>query len=277
MKKIIALLLCTALLLPLLGCGGTKTGSGSNDLWAEGSPETSAMFLYSYDKDGGRARITFNQKDEHAILDRLSAVKATPVTDWTADKVSLPVYGIEIGSMDGPGISAAWSNGYLIMRDGSVYKFDFDFSALGTDYEWEPSHDITSMSGMPCGRLLSEGPDGWIAPHLAPVDPLTPPEGISMALKEQTKDTLTVELTNSSSAEWCYGEYFSLNVHLNGVWYDVPVLDDKNYAFTDIGILLFAGESHEKTYSLSMFGDLPEGRYRLVVFGLSAEFTIPQA
>ena len=274
MKKAIAALLCAALLLPLFGCGGK---ADKNDLWAEASPETSAMFLYSYDKDGGRARITFNQKDEHAILDRLSAVKAIPVTGWTPDKVSIPVYGIEIGSAEGFGISAAWSNGYLIQRDGSVYEFDFDFSALGTDYEWEPSHDVHSMSAMPCGRLLSEGSDSWIAPHLAPVEPLTPPEGISMTLKEQTADSLTVELANTGSTEWCYGEYFSLNVLLDGVWYDVPVLDDKNYGFNDIGIILPARESHQKTYDLFMYGTLPAGDYRLVVFGLSAEFSIPKA
>lgn len=277
MKKIIAFLLCTTLLLSLLGCGGAKNGSGSNDLWAEGSPETSAMFLYTFDKDDGRALITFNQADEHDILDRLSAVNAIPVTDWTAEKVKLPVYGIEIGTMDGTGIVAAWSNGYLILRDGSVYEFDFDFAALKADYEWEFSRDIHSLSAMPCGRLLSQGPDGWIAPHMTPVEPLTPPEGISMVLKEQTADSLTVELTNGSNVEWCYGEHFSLNVLLDGVWYDVPVLDDKNYAFIDIGILLGAGESHEKTYNLSMYGTLPEGRYRLVVFGLSVEFTSPKA
>ena len=277
MRKTIATLLCVALLLSLLGCGGAKAGSGSNDLWTEGSPETSAMFLYTFEKEGAGAHITFNQADEHDILERLSAVKATPVTDWTAKKVKLPVYGIEIGTMEGPGISCAWSNGYLIMRDGSVYEFDFDFSALKTDYQWELSHEIHSLSAMPCGRLLSEGSDGWIAPHLAAVDSLTPPEGISMVLKEQTADTLTVELTNNSTAEWCYGEYFSLNVLLDGVWYDVPVLDDKNYAFTDIGILLPAGESHEKSYNLSMYGTLPKGPYRLVVFGMSAEFSIPKA
>ena len=274
MKKFIPLLLCAVLLLPLLACGRQSAG---NDLWTEGSPETSAMFLYSFDKDGGRARITFNQKDEQDILDRLTAVKATPVTDWTTDKIKLPVYGIEIGTMDGTGISAAWSDGYLIVRDGSVYEFDFDFSALETDYQWETSHDITSLSAMPCGRLLSEGPDGWIAPHMVPMEPLTSPDGISMTLKEQTADTITVELTNNTDTDWCYGKHFSLNVLLDGEWYDVPVLDDKNYAFIDIGIILPAGEHHGESYNLSMYGTLPEGSYRLVVQGVSAEFSIPKA
>ena len=273
MKKSLAILLCALLLLPLFGCG-SKTGS--NDLWAEASPETSAMHLYSFDKDGSTVGTTFDQTDEHTILKQLSAVDATPVTGWTADKVKLPVYGIEIGSKDGWGILAAWSNGYLILRDGSVYEFDFDFSTLEKDYEWEPwNHSITSLSAMPCGRLLSEGPDGWIAEHLSPADALTPPEGITIDLNEQASEKVTVKLTNHGDTEWMYGEYFSLQVLLDGVWYNVPVLDDKNYGFTDIGYILPAGKTQVESYPLGSYGTLPEGTYRLVMYGLSVEFSLP--
>ena len=278
MKKMLSILLCITSLLTLFGCGRTAGNPGENHLWDEASPETSAMFLYVFDKEVGRVFITFNQTDEHAILDRLSAVDATPAADWTAEKVTLPVYGIEIGSMDGPGISAAWSNGYLILRDGSAYEFDFDFSALENDYKWEQENRVMeSLSAMPCGRLLSEGPNGWLSDRLFPVGHLTPPEGISMVLKEQTADRLTVELTNHSAADWMFGEYFSLHVLLDGVWYEVPVLDDKNYAFTDIGIILPAGDSMEKSYPLGAYGDLPEGTYRLAAFGMSVEFDFPKA
>ena len=275
MKKAIAALLCVILILPLFGCGNR---AGSSDLWGEASPSTSALLLYSYDIKGGRVSITFDQTDEQAILDRLSAVKATPATNWTAKQVKLPVYGIEIGSADGQGVRAAWSNGYLIMRDGSVYEFDFDFSALEKDYKWENwDRVITSLSDMPCGRLLSEGPKGWISTHMSPSANKSAPANISMTVTGQTADALTVELTNNGSTEWLYGEYFSLNVLLDDVWYDVPVLDDKNYGFTSIGIVLQAGESHEQTYGLSIYGTLPAGDYRLVVEGLSAEFSIPKA
>ena len=271
MKKALAMLLCAVLILPLFGCGM----SGGNDLWNEASPGTSAMHFYVFDEEGGYGSITFDQTDEGKILDRLSAVDANPVSDWTAEKVTLPVYGIEIGTKDGMGIRAAWSNGYLLLRDGSVYEYDFDFSALESDYKWEYSHAPVSLSAMPCGRLLSEGPGGWIADHLSPAEELTPPEGISMVLKAQTADKLTVSLTNHGDTEWCYGEYFSLQVLQDGAWYNVPVLDDKNYMFTDIGIILPAGESMEKSYSLSSYGTLPEGTYRLVVEGMSVEFTLP--
>ena len=278
MKKILALLLCAVLLLPLFGCGSKTAGtSGKNNLWNEASPETSAMQLFAFDKTDGRSMITFNQADEHAILDRLSAVDAIPVTDWTTDKVKPPVYGIEIGTMDGTGILAAWSDGYLILRDGSVYQFDFDFSILETDYDWEFFRNIDSLSAMPCGRLLSEDPDGWIAKHLSPAEELAAPEGITMILEEQTNGNITVELTNDSAAEWCYGEHFSLQVLLDDTWYNVPVLDDKNYAFIDIGILLPAGKTQAKTYNLSMYGDLPAGTYRLVVENMSVEFLVPKA
>lgn len=276
MKKILVILLCTALLLPLFGCSGKSTGSrGENDLWTEASPETSAMQLFVFDDAGSRSLIIFDQSDEHAILDRLSAVDAAPVTDWTAKQVKLPVYGLEIGSADGWGIRAAWSDGYLILRDGSVYEFDLDFAALERDYRWElQDRLLPSISAMPCGRLLSEGSDGWIADRLFPSGELTPPEGITMKRKEQTADSVTVELTNSGRTEWTYGEYFTLQALLDGVWYEVPVLDDKNYGFTSIGIQLAAGETAEKTYSLTTYGDLPAGDYRLVMSDLSAEFSV---
>ena len=274
MKKLIAGVLCAAFLLSLFGCSkAPAAGNEKNHLWDQASPETSAMQLYVFDKGIGRVFITFNQTDERAILDRLAAVSAVSVTDWTPDKVKQPVYGIEIGSQDGTGVHASWSNGYLILRDGAVYQFDFDFSTLEKDFEWEQDNRVMeSLSSMPCGRLLSEGANGWLPDRLLPVGDLTPPEGISMALKEQSAEAITVELTNNSGTEWCYGEYFSLHTLLDGVWYEVPVLDDKNYAFNDIGIILSAGSSQEKTYSLSMYGNLPKGTYRLAMYGLSAEF-----
>lgn len=271
MKKVLSILLCATLLLPLFGCGN----AGGNDLWDEASPGTSAMHFYRFDEAGGYGSITFDQTDEGKILSRLSAVDASPVSDWTAEKVTLPVYGIEIGTKDGMGIRAAWSNGHLILRDGSVYEFDFDFSALEEDYTWEYSRAPVSLSAMPCGRLLSESPDGWVADHLSPAQALAPPEGITMAFKELTAEKITVKLTNTNETDWCFGEYFSLQVLLDGVWYNVPVLDDKNYGFNDIGIILPAGESREESYSLSMYGTLPEGTYRLVVEGMSVEFSLP--
>ena len=270
MKKLLAILLCVASLLALFGCA--KTG---NTIWKDASPGTSAMHFYRFDEAGGYGNITFDQTDEGKILSRLSAVDATPVSDWTAEKVTLPVYGIKIGTKDGMGILAAWSNGYLILRDGSVYEYDFDFSVLESDYAWEYSRAPVSLSAMPCGRLLSEGTDGWIADRLFPAEELTPPEGITMAFKELTAEKITVKLTNTNETDWMFGESFSLHVLLDDTWYRVPELDDKNYMFNSIGIILPAGESTEKTYSLGSYGALPEGTYRLVVEGMSVEFTRP--
>lgn len=270
MKKLLAILLCITSLLTLFGCA--KTG---NSIWKDASPGTSAMHFYRFDEAGGYGSITFDQTDEGKILDRLSAVDATPTADWTPEKVTLPVYGIEIGTKDGMGIRAAWSNGYLILRDGSVYEFDFNFSALEEDYTWEYSRAPVSLSAMPCGRLLSEGADGWVADRLSPAEELTPPDGITMVFKELTAGKITVKLSNTSETDWCFGEYFSLHVLLDGIWYRVPELDDKNYMFNDIGIILPAGESMEKSYSLGSYGTLPADTYRLVVEGMSVEFTRP--
>jgi len=42
----------------------------------------------------------------------------------------------------------------------------------------------------------------------------------------------------------------------------------------DIGYYIQNGETQEKTYNLLMYGELPEGLYRLVAYELSVEFEI---
>lgn len=269
MKRTIAVLLSVVMILPLFGCG--KAG---NSIWKDASPGSSLLVLYRFDEEGGRGRDLSDQGKEGKVLKELSAVEAVPVTDWTADKIKFPVYGVEIGSKDGMGILAAWSDGYLILRDGSVYRYDFDFAALEEEYDWDYHRGVGSLSAMPCGRLLSVGSDGWIAGHLKPAEELTPPEGIIMTLKEHIGRKITVTLTNNGNSEWIYGEFFSLQVQLDGVWYNVPVTDDENYIFHSIGYMLPAGESREESYSLGSYGNLPVGTYRFVMQGMNVEFAI---
>lgn len=47
-----------------------------------------------------------------------------------------------------------------------------------------------------------------------------------------------------------------------------------NWGFTDIAYILLAGEAQEKTFHLTMYGELPAGKYRLVTENLAVEFTL---
>ena len=269
MKKITILVLSAALLLSLCACGGKK-----NTLFAEASPESSALELQWFDVTAGESRILYDTASEKEILAELEKVRAKKVEDWSPEKVTYPAFGLWIGSEDGEGVQCAWCDGYLLMRDGSVYEFDYDFYALAENYDWEYLRDIDSAAELYCGRFLAEGGGKWHPIHMTPAAEKIPPEGISMTLTEANRENLTAELTNASGESWCYGEYFSLEALLGDTWYAVPTTPEHNWGFTDIGLILEPGQTREETYNLLMYGELPAGTYRLVVEGLTAEFEL---
>lgn len=268
MKKILVLLLCCAVFLTFAACGA---GAG-NDLFAEASPGTSVFTLYVYEsgQNGERGWIS-DLEAEREILNALSSVKAAPAEDWSPTDVTFPIYAVEIGSQDGLGVHAVWSNGYLIMRDGSAWRFDYDFEKLRDERFADVNWDPVPFSYIPCARHLAEGNSGWNRTLMSAAAPLTPSSGVTMELVSWTKETVEVNLANEGSVEWLYGEYFSLHVLLDGVWYHVPPTAEMNWGFTDIAYVLAPGETRNESYSLMMYGDLPEGQYRLVVEGLSVE------
>ncbi len=66
--------LALVLVLTLAGCG---TGSG---LFADASPETSALSLYSYDGETVTRRILYDTEQEKAVLKALNQVSADLVS-----------------------------------------------------------------------------------------------------------------------------------------------------------------------------------------------------
>lgn len=273
MKKIIALAAALGLVLGLCACAG----AGGNELLAAASPETSALMLFSCTDGKSVKQLTmYDTGAEREILGKLAKVKASPAPNWTAKDVTMPVYGLGIGRNDDePGwLWAAWSNGYLILADGSAYKFDFDFASLETGYSWRDSEDGLSIGRLPCSHALALGGDGWISAMLTPARELTPPEGISMTLDyiDFAEKNAAVTFRSDSGEEWCYGKYFHLEVELDGAWYVVPA--ETEQAFPDIAMLLPAGESRQEQYWLAPYGELPAGNYRLAAEGMAAEFAV---
>lgn len=279
LKRMIAVALCLVTVLLFCACGKQENGAvkgQGNDLWAEASPETSALEFCRFYGDSGKAGHLFAQEDIQQILSELSGVDAKPAEDWTPKKFRVPAFGIEIGTKDGMGIQAAWSNGYLILRDGSVYAFDYDFAAL-EDYSWNYARDIESASELPCGRYFALWNGQWYPEQLDLADEKETPDGVSMAITAQTAESITVQLQNDTDTEWLFGEYFSLEVCLDGVWYVVPTTPEQNWGFNSIGYILLPGDSREMEYKLMSYGDLPAGDYRLVVEDLTAEFSVQYA
>lgn len=270
MKKITVIAAALCLSLCLCACGG-----GGNALLSAASPETSALMLYICSDGETVRRLTmYDTAAEREILDKLARVSAAPAAAWSARDVTTPVYGLEIGRNDTqPGfLTAAWSNGCLILADGSAYKFDFDFAALETAYDWREAEHSLLIGSLPCSRALSLCRGEWISSMLSPARELSPAEGISMTLDGANGGEIAVTFRNNSGQEWSYGTYYHLEALLDGAWYAVPA--EMELAFTDIAILLPDGEARQERYSTAPYGTLPNGTYRFVAEGMAVEFDI---
>lgn len=97
------------------------------------------------------------------------------------------------------------------------------------------------------------------------------PKGAT-TIKEQKEDTARVEIRNDGSAQWEYGAGDGLQVCLDGGWYSVPTVT--SFDVPAIAFVLEPGSAREITYSLTRYGDLPSGLYRIVQNGLTAEITL---
>ena len=95
-KRIISTILCGVLVLCMAACEGTT----SNGLMQDASPSTSALALYTYNGEKVSRMFIFDSDTTQNILDELDAARATEAERWSLDDITLPVYGLEVGSTD---------------------------------------------------------------------------------------------------------------------------------------------------------------------------------
>ena len=259
------------IILLTVSCGS----SARNDLMEGASPQTSAITLYRFNGTTIYCADIFDSELTQQVIDELSSVKATEVSNWSLNDTTLPVFGISMGTTSGNLISAAWSNGYWITQSGDVYKFNFDFNKLLQDHDWESRAVFQSISSFPNAHLFTRDENGWNSTFLTAAREPDPPEGISMILNSWDEDQVSVYISNNTDAEWMYGQHYSLHVLIDDDWYDVPLIPGGG-AFTDIGLIVPANDVQTQIYNLfyTYGDDLPAGTYRLVAYGLSVEHTI---
>ena len=245
--------------------GGTPSGEPVN-VW-ENENLKDCMLGFGW-HDGKEGTFGYWYEERFAILEELKAVKAYPVSDFTPDKMKYPVYALEMMDTEGFLLPYIWTNGYLITGEGAAYRFDYDFAKLKkTAFVSQTDRKITSVAELPCGFQLVQQDGKWIASRLTEADELSETKEIIFCPEYQDQETIRLILRNEGTQTWIYGEYYSLQVLLDGTWYNVPSMTSSGLLFNDIAYELAPGGSQKISCSLIPFRKLPDGEYRICKSG----------
>ena len=254
------------LLLLLTGCGNRV------DLMPGVSPENSALGLYIYDGETITRQYLFEIETVRA--EAIEPFRKAEVKPAAVDVTTLqpPFYGLEMGGADGWPVYGLWSDGYFIMGDGNVYTFDYDFEALRQRYAFDEADEFQTLTVMPCASHVAKSESGWNKAFLTEANEPQAPAGVTAVLTNQTTETITAEFTNGSDEDWGYGYAYSVQVLLDGTWYDIPA--EQDMAFIEVLLMIPVGGSAEEEFFLKSYGDLPSGAYRVLSNGLTIEFSV---
>lgn len=274
MKK--SALLLAALTVGLTGCAKTAVPDRERSevkLLGGAEPERSALTFCTYDGSTTEERYMFDDEKEWEIVNAVNecAVYAAELSEL--DGLDGNMYSLDIGGSDGWSITLTWQDGFCVTGSGEVYFTDMDddfFAELADGYEWGSRENRTGSGNTLPNRYYFANRGEWDAKYLNKgAEPV--PEGIDTEVIS-VGEVITAKLTNTTNDDLIYGMGYDIQVLLDGEWYDVP---PREIVFTPLaGFTLPAGESIERSYGYSWYGDLPEGTYRLIVEGAAAEFEI---
>ena len=117
---------------------------------------------------------------------------------------------------------------------------------------------ITCLMLCSCGKV-----NGYNKKDLVPVNETPGKDNIQVFVVDYNdgKD-ITVKIKNLSDEVFCYGEYYSIQIFVDGAWYYVPYVNEN--MVHDLGHEMSSGGSDTLTYSLYPYGGkLNPGHYRI--------------
>ena len=79
-----------------------------------------------------------------------------------------------------------------------------------------------------------------------------------MTLDSWDNDIAAVTINNESGGEWSCGEFYELQVLIDGVWYEIPAMPG-NWGFNCMGFYIPDGGKQSMINHLTMYGELPSG------------------
>ena len=89
--------------------------------------------------------------------------------------------------------------------------------------------------------------------------------GITLSITDYYKTGMKFAITNSNDTNITFGEDYKLQKLVNDSWESIPYINDTNWAFKAIAIMLSPNASSDKSINWEyMYGELPNGTYRIV-------------
>lgn len=109
-----------------------------------------------------------------------------------------------------------------------------------------------------CGTV-----NGYKKKDLVPVNEKPGMDAVQVFVVDNNEGKdITVKIKNLTDKVFCYGEYYSIQIIIEGVWYYVPMTEEN--VVHDLGHELSPGATDSMTYSLSPYGGkLNPGHYRI--------------
>ncbi len=243
-------------------------------------PVDTVMFYYVFDGETTRgAYLAFGGKpmdvEQTEILRKLCAVPMEKLNSTEALTLTTPAYGLEFLSIKKgeEQLYLGWSNGYLYADDGSVWAADIDFPVLMADYVLDWETEETGINDLPCASYMARTADGWNAAFLCPGAAPVPEDdtAVTAVATELTDTEIAVEFTNHGTGNWSVQEDYLLQVKLDGMWYDVPLLPGFWEPVPgNTEVVSGGGGTLVRRYSLVPYGTLPAGTYRVIASGEEA-------
>lgn len=247
-----------------------------NLIWAEAS-FTDTLTFYTCDGKVTWHGNLYDPEKTETFVKMLSGINVKKAKDWSPDKATYPMYAISIGTWKDGMIKALWTNGYLLLDDGSVYRCSYDFSTVRENREWAAESTREQLRYLPNMRALAQTEEGWNTKFMVPAwVEVTGVEGVAMELVGISENKVKVKLTNHGDGDWHFGEGYTVDALVDGVWYGIPVPLGRGLdPVPAIAWGIHPGAVIERSYSLESYGELPPGTYRLIVEGMSVEFALP--
>ena len=274
MKRLFAFVIAAVLTVGVLGCG-SRVSKKEVSQYLEGAKAENAvndsLLFYEYDGQTTTVKSLSDPKKAQEIVDSLSKVKALPVADWLPSVNSAPVYGISIPG-NAEHLWIVGENGMALIGTEKSYEFEYDFKALANKYVWDKT-DYLGGYALPGKLMVSRDENGWVKNALSEATNDNIADSLKVKITDASPEKLTFTITNQMGMDWVYdaAQSYRLEVRIDGNWYHVPLNN-----VTDIAGLektLAMGDSMTGTYELKAYGELPIGRYRLIVYGPDAEGT----